>query len=103
MTTVADQMVETLHAAGGQRIYGIVGDSLNGFTDSLRRHGKIQWLHVRDSDRAGQSRTPPPGPGRDWRHIIRQIADTSVCGRECPRRLLSGPKQMRWMAPAHGI
>ncbi len=36
-TTVADQMVETLAAAGVSRIYGIVGDSLNGFTDSLRR------------------------------------------------------------------
>ena len=31
--TVADQMVETLAAAGVKRIYGIVGDSLNGFTD----------------------------------------------------------------------
>ena len=28
--TVADQMVETLAAAGVERIYGIVGDSLNG-------------------------------------------------------------------------
>jgi hypothetical protein len=45
--TVADQMVETLAAAGVERIYGIVGDSLNGFTDALRRHGGIQWLHVR--------------------------------------------------------
>ena len=36
--TVADQMVETLAAAGVERIYGIVGDSLNGFTDALRRH-----------------------------------------------------------------
>jgi hypothetical protein len=31
--TVADQMVETLAAAGVERIYGIVGDSLNGFTE----------------------------------------------------------------------
>ena len=49
-TTVADQMVETLVAAGVQRIYGIVGDSLNGFTDSLRRQGKIDWLHVRHEE-----------------------------------------------------
>jgi pyruvate dehydrogenase (quinone) len=48
--TVADQMVETLAAAGVKRIYGIVGDSLNGFTDSLRRHGGIQWLHVRHEE-----------------------------------------------------
>src|ERR1700732_3681899 len=45
--TVADQMVETLAAAGVERIYGIVGESLNGFTDALRRHGGFQWLHVR--------------------------------------------------------
>src|SRR6202158_1968949 len=48
--TVADQMVENLAAAGVERIYGIVGDSLNGFTDALRRHGGIQWLHVRHEE-----------------------------------------------------
>src|SRR5215475_12690626 len=48
--TVADQMVETLAAAGVKRVYGIVGDSLNGFTDSLRRHGGIQWIHVRHEE-----------------------------------------------------
>jgi pyruvate dehydrogenase (quinone) len=50
--TVADMMVETLATAGVKRIYGIVGDSLNGFTDSLRRHGGIQWLHVRHEEAA---------------------------------------------------
>jgi pyruvate dehydrogenase (quinone) len=49
-TTVADQMVETLAAAGVARVYGIVGDSLNGFTDGLRRYGKIAWLHVRHEE-----------------------------------------------------
>jgi pyruvate dehydrogenase (quinone) len=48
--TVADQMVDTLAAAGVRRIYGIVGDSLNGFTDALRRHGGIDWLHVRHEE-----------------------------------------------------
>src|SRR5438445_13632096 len=48
--TVADQMVETRAAVGVERIYGIVGDSLNGFTDALRRHGRIQWLHVRHEE-----------------------------------------------------
>ena len=31
--TVADQFAETLAAAGVKRIYGIVGDSLNGLTE----------------------------------------------------------------------
>jgi pyruvate dehydrogenase (quinone) len=35
-TTVADVMVATLRASGVQRVYGIPGDSLNGFTDALR-------------------------------------------------------------------
>src|SRR5271154_6023603 len=48
--TVADQMVETLAAAQVRRIYGIVGDSLNGFTDALRRHGGVAWLHVRHEE-----------------------------------------------------
>jgi thiamine pyrophosphate-dependent acetolactate synthase large subunit-like protein len=45
--TIADQIAEQLAAAGVKRLYGIVGDSFNGFTDSLRRQGKIDWVHVR--------------------------------------------------------
>jgi pyruvate dehydrogenase (quinone) len=37
MSTVADQFATILAAAGVKRIYGVVGDSLNGLTDSLRR------------------------------------------------------------------
>ena len=48
--TVADQFVEVLAAAGVKRIYGIVGDSLNGITDALRRQGKIEWVHVRHEE-----------------------------------------------------
>src|ERR1700675_4952203 len=47
---VADQFAETLAAAGVKRIYGIVGDSLNGLTDALRRQGKIEWIHVRHEE-----------------------------------------------------
>jgi pyruvate dehydrogenase (quinone) len=50
MTTVADQFAATLAAAGVKRIYGIVGDSLNGLTDSLRRQGLIEWIHVRHEE-----------------------------------------------------
>jgi pyruvate dehydrogenase (quinone) len=49
-TTVADQFAATLAAAGVKRIYGIVGDSLNGLTDSIRRQGKIEWIHVRHEE-----------------------------------------------------
>ena len=48
--TVAEQFAETLAAAGVKRVYGIVGDSLNGLTDALRRQGKIEWVHVRHEE-----------------------------------------------------
>ncbi len=48
--TVADQFAEILATAGVKRIYGIVGDSLNGLTDALRRQGKIEWVHVRHEE-----------------------------------------------------
>jgi pyruvate dehydrogenase (quinone) len=48
--TVADQYAEVLAAAGVKRVYGVVGDSLNGLTDSLRRQGKIEWIHVRHEE-----------------------------------------------------
>jgi len=50
MTTVAEQFVETLVAAGVKRIYGIVGDSLNGITDAIRKQGSIEWIHVRHEE-----------------------------------------------------
>jgi pyruvate dehydrogenase (quinone) len=50
LRTVADQFAETLAAAGVKRIYGIVGGSLNGLTDAVRRQGKIEWLHVRHEE-----------------------------------------------------
>ena len=50
MTTVADQFAETLATAGVKRIYGIVGDSLNGLTDAIRRQGKIEWIHMRHEE-----------------------------------------------------
>ena len=45
--TVAGQFADILAAAGAGRIYGIVGDSLNGIADAIRRQRKIEWLDVR--------------------------------------------------------
>jgi pyruvate dehydrogenase (quinone) len=50
--TGADYIAQALHQAGVQRIYGVVGDSLNGFTDALRRLEKIEWIHVRNEEGA---------------------------------------------------
>ena len=50
--TVADLLVQTLAAAGVERIYGVSGDSLNGITDSIRRQKQIQWIHMRHEEAA---------------------------------------------------
>jgi len=51
--TVADVMVTALKASGVRRVYGIPGDSVNGFMDALRRDGEITWEHVRHEEAAG--------------------------------------------------
>ena len=50
MANVADRIVETLEAANVRRIFGLVGDSLNGITESLRVREKIQWIPVRHEE-----------------------------------------------------
>jgi pyruvate dehydrogenase (quinone) len=47
---VAAQFIDILTIAGVKRIYGVVGDSLNGLTDELRRQNKIEWVHVRHEE-----------------------------------------------------
>src|SRR6202045_3687854 len=50
--TAADYMADALAQAGVERIYGVVGDSLNGFTDAVRRLKSIAWIHVRHEEGA---------------------------------------------------
>jgi pyruvate dehydrogenase (quinone) len=47
---IADLIVDTLSQAGVKRIFGVVGDSLNGLTESLRRQDAISWVHVRHEE-----------------------------------------------------
>src|SRR5213080_2486463 len=71
--TVADQFAEILAAAGVKRIYGIVGDSLNGLTDAIRRQGKIEWIHVRHEEVAAFAASAEA-------HLTGQLA---VCAGSC--------------------
>ena len=50
--TVADFITQTLQQAGVKRVFGVVGDSLNGFTDALRRQEQIEWIHMRNEESA---------------------------------------------------
>ena len=48
---VADVLVDSLVSAGVKRVYGIVGDSLNGIANSIRtRSGDIEWVSVRHEE-----------------------------------------------------
>lgn len=50
MATFADQLIDALRISGVRRVYGLPGDSLNGFTDALRRSGEVSWEHVRHEE-----------------------------------------------------
>jgi pyruvate dehydrogenase (quinone) len=50
ISNVADLIVETLQQAGVKRIFGVVGDSLNGLTEALRRRETLEWVHVRHEE-----------------------------------------------------
>src|SRR6266481_2340385 len=49
---VADVLIDTLVAADVKRVYGLVGDSLNGVTDSIRPRKDLQWVPVRHEETA---------------------------------------------------
>ncbi|MGW6970680.1 pyruvate dehydrogenase [Streptomyces sp. NPDC054952] len=49
---VAEQFVDILVRAGVQRMYGVVGDSLNPVVDAIRRTDGIEWIQVRHEETA---------------------------------------------------
>jgi pyruvate dehydrogenase (quinone) len=64
MPTVAETIVATLRKNDVQRVYGLPGDSLNGFTDAIRKDGTISWEHVRHEEAAAfaAAATSPSAP-----------------------------------------
>ncbi|CAM4329733.1 ubiquinone-dependent pyruvate dehydrogenase [Kerstersia similis] len=47
---VAEYVIGTLAESGVKRIYGIVGDSLNGLTEALRQQKEVEWVGVRHEE-----------------------------------------------------
>src|SRR5260221_13236430 len=47
---IAELTIECLETAGVRRIYGVVGDSLNGITETLRKRKSISWVPVRHEE-----------------------------------------------------
>ena len=58
--TVSDCLVEMLAAQGVERLYGLVGDSLNPVLAALRRNGRIRWISMRQSSRGLSPPLTPP-------------------------------------------
>ncbi|PAW75813.1 MAG: pyruvate oxidase [Verrucomicrobia bacterium Tous-C9LFEB] len=48
--SLAEMIVETLIAAGVKRVYGVVGDSLNGFLEAVGNSKEIEWIPVRHEE-----------------------------------------------------
>ncbi len=55
--TIAQTIVAALRANDVRRVYGITGDSLNGFTDALRKDGSIEWVLTRHEEAAAFAAT----------------------------------------------
>ncbi|WP_299568856.1 ubiquinone-dependent pyruvate dehydrogenase [uncultured Pedobacter sp.] len=50
--TIAEKLVGILVEAGVKRVHGVVGDSLNGIVDEIRRNSNIEWIHYRHEEAA---------------------------------------------------
>ena len=55
--TVADLLVDLLIQADVKYVWGLPGDSLNGFTESLRVRDEIAWRGVRHEEVAALAAT----------------------------------------------
>lgn len=94
--TVADELLEVLVQAGVRRVYGLVGDGLNAFSDAVRRDGRVEGARpsrggsgVRRLGRGPADRSPhglrrqlrtrqhPPDPGGDGRASFRRAGTGS--------------------------
>ena len=89
---VADLIAETLAQAGVKRIFGVVGDSLNGLTDALRK---------REGDRL-DSRSSRGGRGLCRRGRSADHGRTcGVCGIVRPRQSASHQRPVRCAPQPH--
>jgi pyruvate dehydrogenase (quinone) len=69
----AEVLVQMLLDAGVKRIYGVTGDSLNAFTDTIRTTPELEWVHVRHEEAGAFA------AGADA-HLTNQLA---VCAGSC--------------------
>jgi hypothetical protein len=87
--TVAEIFIETLVNVGVKRVYGVVGDSLNGLTEIIRKSKQIEWLHVRHEEVAAFA------AGAEA-HLTGEIA---VCAGSCGPGNQLAPKSDPYSSP----
>ena len=72
--TAAEFLVRALEKTGVRRVYGVVGDSLNGFTDVMRRRKSIDWVHMRHEEAAAFAAGAEAHPPAAWRFALEAAA-----------------------------
>jgi pyruvate dehydrogenase (quinone) len=71
--TASEYLVEALEKTGVKRVYGVVGDSLNGFADALRQRKSIDWIHMRHEEAAAFA----AGAAGFWTRVVISRTPTS--------------------------
>ena len=97
MATVAEILYETLNLSGVKRVYGLPGDSLNGFTDSIGKHNNIRWIHVRHEEAASFA----AGAGAHLTNRLCILNTLRGLLMKSPRTTLSS--QLTWVRPVSGL
>ncbi|MEM6463615.1 MAG: thiamine pyrophosphate-dependent enzyme [Pseudomonadota bacterium] len=49
---VCEVLLDSLHAAGATKIFGVTGDALNPLLEAIRRDGRFEWIAMRHEENA---------------------------------------------------
>jgi hypothetical protein len=77
--TVGDDRVQTRKRAGVKRLFNVLGDSVNGFTDALDRAGGLDWVHARHGEAEAFAAGPQAHP----------TGELTVGAGSCKRRVVT--------------
>src|SRR5580704_9670292 len=88
---VAELMVDVLLEAGVKRVYGVSGDSLNGFTDAIRSQEQLQWIHLTPRRGRGVCRWRGSTPYRTTFSLRGELRTWQLTSDQRPLRLSPKP------------
>ncbi len=96
---VADLFVHTLVRAGVTRVWGLPGDSLNGFTDAIRRSGELDWMHVRHEEAAAFAAAGEAHVTGELAVVARQLRSGQPAPHQRPLRRATAAACRCWRSP----